>query len=355
MAVAVASFAEVIEQEAAAVGVAVRRYDIASASAARGLRHHAGRVRRVLGVCGAVVRRRSRTLLYVSVDAGFGMAYTLLLVLVGRLSRATVFLHHHSVAYLDHRNRLFALLCRMGGGEVNHLVGCDRMARSLRSVYPSAASVRVLPITYAVEGAPLDRGGRPGDSAHEIVLGHLSNLSLEKGLQTVFDTVELARRRGVRCRLLLAGPPHTHADGAALEAGLARLGPEVASHLGPVDGDAREAFFRAVDVFLFPSQYRHESFGLVAGEALVRGRPVIAYRTGCLDAELVAGAGTVLDPREPFAERAVAWLQGVFGDAEARRSAETAAAGFVATRDRGLRAAHEVARSIVRSASSAEE
>ena len=41
------------------------------------------------------------------------------------------------------------------------------------------------------------------------LLGHLGNLSVEKGLPTVINCLRLLRQAGVDARLRLAGPPGT--------------------------------------------------------------------------------------------------------------------------------------------------
>jgi glycosyltransferase involved in cell wall biosynthesis len=135
----------------------------------------------------------------------------------------------------------------------------------------------------------------------------MSNLSAEKGLRDVFQTFDRLRQRGVATELVLAGPAATPGDAELVDQLVTAAGDGV-HYLGPVYGTDRDKFFDAVDIFLFPSRYRHESFGLVAGEALVRGVEIVAYARGCLTSELVAEAGLLLPRTGPFAEPAAAWI-----------------------------------------------
>ncbi|MCI0345030.1 MAG: glycosyltransferase, partial [Chloroflexi bacterium] len=65
--------------------------------------------------------------------------------------------------------------------------------------------------------------------------------------------------------------------------------------LGPADTDGVDAFMRAAAFVVVPSLW-HEPFGLVAVEALARGRPVLTTNLG-EPAEIVdAGSGWVVPP-----------------------------------------------------------
>ncbi|QEL20332.1 glycosyltransferase family 4 protein [Limnoglobus roseus] len=117
----------------------------------------------------------------------------------------------------------------------------------------------------------------------ELVIGHLANLSAEKG------TVDLLRAN-LPNRVVLAGPTmpnferfwqtYPHQDRVT------RLGVLT-------DGEKRD-FFAGIDVFALPS--RTDSFGLVLLEAWANAKPVIVYRAGG-PAELVRDGvdGRVVD------------------------------------------------------------
>jgi glycosyltransferase involved in cell wall biosynthesis len=130
-----------------------------------------------------------------------------------------------------------------------------------------------------------------------LTVGHLSNLALEKGLEEVIRFGRAAIGQGKVAKVVLAGPFVGKAEGALVNAVASEPGFE---YRGPVSGQRKEDFFRDIDIFVFPTRYRHESFGLVVWEAMLRGVPVIAYKAGCLT-QGAAGAGNlVLDPSEDF-------------------------------------------------------
>jgi glycosyltransferase involved in cell wall biosynthesis len=306
MAVAVERLAVLLDERARRAGGRCVRLTTVVSSPRGSLTYHVGRVKRVLaGICQLWSLRRDHPAVYVSCDAGPGMLYTMALLGCSRVLGLRLWLHHHSYAYLDNPSDVFRGLLRIGGANTTHLVGCADMARDLRSASRRPLHITELPILYAVElpRTPVTRRRRP----KAVVLGHLSNLSAEKGLREVFATFAALRRRGVPTELVLAGPPATP-DDAKLVDELLSTGGERVRYLGPVYGPDRERFFEEIDVFLFPSRYRNESFGLVVGEALVRGVEIVAYACGCLNSEVVGAAGLLLPRNRPFAEPAAAWI-----------------------------------------------
>lgn len=339
-------FVDLVQDEAAKAGASMRCIDISGDDLARGATHHVSRVARVSRALGAVATCRRGDSLYVSVDAGAGMIYTLALVTVARVRRVQTYLHHHSMAYLSRRSFVLATLCRIGASNTQHLVGCTRMARLMRDRYRGARQVRILPIEFAVTGADTSPPSRTR-ARNEVVLGHLGNLSEAKGLTLAFDTAALVDARGLPCRLLLAGPPATPSDEAALNQRMKERCAGV-DYLGPVYGTERERFFDQTDVFLFPSRYRHESFGLVAGEALARGKAVVCFEAGCLQEDLLSGAGLVLQRNESFAERAATWVLEMWSDPQRWEAVAAGSARFRRRRGEASAQARLVARCIVR-------
>lgn len=305
MAVAVEAFTHLLDDAAANAGGKVVRTDISSDPGQRRFGQHVDRCWRVAVALRQIWRHRQDSpAIYVSCDAGLGMIFTIFLTSLARLLRQRAYVHHHSYAYVRKRRRLFLGLAQASGKRTVHLAGCDKMAEELCGRYPELGEVRVLPILYAVPTVDqLPRRYNGGD----VVLGHLSNLSEEKGLRDVFATAEELSRLGVNSRIALAGPPLRSKDAVLLQSLLSRAGNTV-EYLGPVYGRAREKFYDGIDIFVFPSRYRHESFGLVAGEAFVRGIPIVAYEAGCLSQDLVGKESLVLKRTQPFPTTAARWI-----------------------------------------------
>jgi glycosyltransferase involved in cell wall biosynthesis len=108
----------------------------------------------------------------------------------------------------------------------------------------------------------------------ELVVGHLANLSREKGSVDLLQSAEKLWSRGKRFRLVLAGPEM--ANFRSFWSSRRANGPIV--RLGQIDDLQKRDFFAGIDIFALPS--RSDSFGLVLLEAWANSVPNIAYRAG---------------------------------------------------------------------------
>lgn len=97
----------------------------------------------------------------------------------------------------------------------------------------------------------------------EVVVGHLANLSREKG------TLDLVQAAG-NVRVVLAGPEMPNVRRVIL--------PPTVTKFGPLTDTQKRDFFAGIDVFALPS--RTDSFGLVLLEAWANAKPVVCYRAG---------------------------------------------------------------------------
>lgn len=120
-----------------------------------------------------------------------------------------------------------------------------------------------------------------------------------KGQDVAVGALGWLVRQGVDASLDLVGPISDESFAAELRVSAARLGVADRVH---IRGESREtdAVFAATDIVLMCS--RIEPLGLVPAEALVRGRPVIAARTGGLPEVVADGeTGILVPPEDPEA------------------------------------------------------
>src|SRR5262245_14385799 len=115
---------------------------------------------------------------------------------------------------------------------------------------------------------------RWGIGPGEVVVGHLANLSLEKGTLDLLAAADEVRKAGSRVRVVLAGPqmPSFETIWRWVDP------PDWMTVLGPISDTEKRDFYAAIDIFALPS--RSDSFGLVFLEAWANGLPVIGYRAG---------------------------------------------------------------------------
>jgi glycosyltransferase involved in cell wall biosynthesis len=108
----------------------------------------------------------------------------------------------------------------------------------------------------------------------EVVIGHLANLSAEKGSVDLLWAAQRAWRQGSRFHLVLAGPEMPNFRrfwDHYPDAGRVR-------RLGVLTDQQKRDFFAGIDVFALPS--RSDSFGLVLLEAWANRAANVGYRAG---------------------------------------------------------------------------
>lgn len=139
-------------------------------------------------------------------------------------------------------------------------------------------------------------------AADDVVIGHLANLSMEKGsVDLVLAAEALQRDRDQsdaghsRVTVVLAGPCMPNFD-----RWLAQTAPAVrVVRTGILNESEKRDFYAGIDLFALPS--RSDSFGLVLLEAWANGVPVVAARAGG-PAELVRHGvdGLLARPGDPL-------------------------------------------------------
>jgi glycosyltransferase involved in cell wall biosynthesis len=261
------------------------------------------RVRRVARILASMVRllcggRGKDAPLYIVANSQAGLYLTLLLVQIGRGLGYRVYLHHHTYYYIDEYDWRMARIDRAMGPRGVHVVHCDQMAQDFAARYPTRCGfARVYPsIVASPLGSPRRRPHAP------FRLGHLSNLSVAKGLDLVLATFRALRADGRQVHLTLAGPYHTQEARQLVERAVGEY-PEAVEYAGPVYGEQKVRYLEGIDCFLFPS--RSESWGIVLHESMGVGAPVITMRRGCTPTVVGTRAGVIVDREADFVATAV--------------------------------------------------
>ncbi|MCC6485890.1 MAG: glycosyltransferase family 4 protein [Candidatus Hydrogenedentes bacterium] len=126
-----------------------------------------------------------------------------------------------------------------------------------------ASRIRVIPNTVAIPETACD-------AAAGSYVAFAGRLSEEKGVHTLVEAA----------RMLPAIPFRIAGDGALL-ASLKAGAPENVAFIGHLGREALGAFYAGARIGVVPSIWL-EAFGLVAGEAMAQGLPVVASRIGAL-------------------------------------------------------------------------
>jgi glycosyltransferase involved in cell wall biosynthesis len=279
-----------------AAGVRVTPIDVAGPTLnhSRNLAYHARRaLRNIRGLIRARALASPDSALYIVPDAGLGAWYTRIHMDAVAQRYGAVMIHHHSCRYIEQHDRAIAAVVRAGADIATHVFLTQGMAAAFRRQYGDVKfHVATNAGFVADEAARLPAPRRAGP----IQLGHLSNLCADKGFVAVADAFDAIRTAGIDATLTLAGPILEQAVADRMANLTAAHGLSV-RHLGPVAGEAKRQFYRDIDLFLFPTNFKQEAAPLVIYEALAAGCPVLATDRGLI-AEVVPAAGGVVCARD---------------------------------------------------------
>jgi glycosyltransferase involved in cell wall biosynthesis len=297
-------------------------FDWSSGLSRKGFKFRVARMFRVLRSFIGLLRRgrRNGARMYLVANSSWGLYLTVLFAIWGRRLGYHVYLHHHVYSYIDRRDWRMAWIDRRMGRTGVHVVHCNKMIDDFRRQYDSPCGFALI-----CPGIVSGQLGRARVSAmRPFRLGHLSNLTIEKGLDLVIETFESVLQAGLDVRLELAGPVQRGPARRVLERALSTH-PDRVNYHGPVYGDDKAKFFAEIDAFVFPTRYRNESWGIVLQEAMAAAVPVITYDRGCTQTVVGARGGVVIDSGTEFTAIAAAHLERWINDADEYRAASQGA------------------------------
>jgi len=270
----------------------------------RSLGYHWARVRHFLRTARALRRRNARTgerTLYMVPDGGAGIVYSAAYAKLAKAHYARVVLHHRAFQYIDRPNRWMRSICRALDGKLTHVFLSEGMRDRFQAAYGVQPSLVVGNARYV---RPL----ASEKARDELVLGHLSNLAALKGFHECAATFIALHGEGLPVRLVLAGPVHDETIRAALDRLLAEY-PGSVEYLGPLQGEAKDAFYRRIHLFLFPTKWPQEAQPNVIYEAFAGAAAVVAYGRGAIPEMVPPGLGLVIPPEDDFARHAVPYIR----------------------------------------------
>jgi glycosyltransferase involved in cell wall biosynthesis len=256
---------------------------------------------------------------------------------LARLGGYEISIHHRSFSYIEQPSLLMRVLVELAGSNAVHIFLCDAMRDKFEGRYGVIRNRMVVSNAFFVRSNLAVERTIPTDGL--IRIGHMSNLSYEKGLFDFLDLLRALRQSGVPFRGVLAGPAVSSSSSAAIGAAQQEFGAAL-DYRNAVYGEAKTTFFQDIDVFVFATRYRFEAQPNVVFEALSVGVPVIAYGRGCVASDLPEACGMAVPVDTDFVAAAYArivfWVSdpaslrasSVEARKEARRACEASEQAF---------------------------
>jgi glycosyltransferase involved in cell wall biosynthesis len=271
--------------------------------------------------CAGALLQRPRPYVYLALSGGGRQSIDFVFVALTAVFGSRIVFHHHSFGYLTRPRRLTGSLLRLNP-KAEHIALCGCMKERLATTYDiEPTRVRVLSNAAFVGLGEDIAVAALGD--REIRLGFLSNITSDKGIFGFFDLLDASRQGGIPVSGSIAGP----IDPGIAEDFHRRLEccPN-GRYLGALYGEEKRAFFRSLDILVFPSRYANEAEPVTILEAASAGALVFGTDRGCIP-DMLEELGGMIANEEVFCDRALDELRRLNMDRTAlvqgRRAAQT--------------------------------
>ena len=148
--------------------------------------------------------------------------------------------------------------------------------------------------------------GIPQTNSEVIVRNHevphllfLSNLIITKGVYVLLDACKILKDTGVKCVCDFVGGETAEIDSDMfnIEVNQRGLGTRVIYN-GRKYGADKERFFKDADIFVFPTYYHNETFGLVNLEAMQYQLPIVTTNEGGIPDVVQDGVNGIICERQ---------------------------------------------------------
>jgi glycosyltransferase involved in cell wall biosynthesis len=136
----------------------------------------------------------------------------------------------------------------------------------------------VVPYGIAVRPAICRQVKKAGDNIPQLI--YLSNYIRTKGILVLIDALEILKNKGYHFTAKLAGSP-TDLGMEELRTIVASKGMDnIIDIVGPLYGEEKFRAYENADIFVFPTFYKNETFGIVNLEAMQYSLPVVSTFEG---------------------------------------------------------------------------
>jgi glycosyltransferase involved in cell wall biosynthesis len=129
----------------------------------------------------------------------------------------------------------------------------------------------------------------------------LSNFHPKKGPLDVLKAANIIVQQNKNIRFVLAGADSSTHYSNKLKSYIIDNGlDDYVTMSGPVYGEQKDKLFSTSDIFVFPTYYERETFGIVNIEAMSWGLPVISSTEGAIPEIVQDGiTGFIVNPKSP--------------------------------------------------------
>jgi len=244
-------------------------------------------------------------LIYLSYDSGRGFYLDFLTQVIGKSLGYKFVIHHHSYSYINKKQFLYKFITNMIREDSIHIFLCQKMMTSYKEQYGKIKGM-VLNNWFFLD-LDLDKIKVRKKNSSKLILGILSNLTIEKGLTKTIEVAKELKKRGLNIELYLAGPIIGEKEEEIKNKIIKDGNNQFIKFLGPVYGEEKNNLLNEIDIFLFPTNYKNEAMPLVLLEALKEQCYIISAERGCIK-EVLSKYNCIINDIDRYVENTVSQI-----------------------------------------------
>tara|TARA_B100000809_G_scaffold225176_1_gene235954 strand:- start:8821 stop:9918 length:1098 start_codon:yes stop_codon:yes gene_type:complete len=239
-------------------------------------------------------------LVYVAITAtGFAFYRDVLFVFLIKVFKVKRVYHMHNKGVSINRGSRFHNLLYSFVFKNAEVILLSQLLYNDVSTFVSKENIHICPngISPFIESIP-----KVSKEVNKVKLLFLSNLIETKGVNVLLDACSLLKEKGVSFEcVFIGGEGDINAEDFNLRIKSFGLKSEV-SYVGKKYGKDKYIYMLESDIFVFPTYYSNETFGLVNLEAMQARLPVVSTDEGGIPDVVVDGVtGFIIPKRNPIA------------------------------------------------------
>ena len=224
---------------------------------------------------------------YRSINGGKGQIIDVFFIIIMRLFKQNIFIHHHSYKYLNKKSKLFYVINILAGKNTVHIVLASPMKTLLCDQYLTTAENVIVLSNLALLNFVTPEVRAIDNKVLKI--GFLSNCSSQKGIDIFLDICFLLKANNINFSAKIAGPIVNKKTLKLINSAIGMN--NNISYLGSLYGEHKNQFYKEIDCFVFPTRYEHEAEPVVLYEAANYGALLVATKKGAIEHVLSNLAG----------------------------------------------------------------
>ncbi|HBR1005063.1 TPA: glycosyltransferase family 4 protein [Klebsiella quasipneumoniae subsp. quasipneumoniae] len=240
--------------------------------------------------CKVLKRHNGSNKLYRPINGGKGQLIDMAYLLLSKIFKYDVYIHHHSYNYLNIKSKLFSIICLILNGKAQHIVLSADMKEKLSDLYNIATKDIIVLSNIGFIDVDCLRNHKINNVKEKIAISYMANVTLDKGIDIFIKTCKMIDNINPnKYEFKIAGPIIDSNTKGLVDAFISEF--KNAYYVGPVYGAQKEEFLNASDIFYFPSKYKNEAEPLVLYEAASCGCLVIGSQVGSMRDAIVHISG----------------------------------------------------------------